>query len=133
MCLHVTTLGKYSAAVISFEHETLFWEKQLLGYHSPKALQWAVFCCACKLLLGLNLFFFAVDWFVQVIAHFGFMWFSTFNNFPTVQIRTYIALGSLYGNYGTVGAFGRIIQQVCISLVLWDLAQIRLPTLQISE
>ena len=43
--LHRQGIGttKYSALVISFEHEDLMWEKQLLGYHTPKALQRAVF------------------------------------------------------------------------------------------
>ena len=43
--LHSQGIGaiKRSALVISFEHENKFWEKQLFGYHSPKALQRAVF------------------------------------------------------------------------------------------
>ena len=43
--LHRDGVGvmRKSALVISFEHENLFWEKQLLGYHTPKALQRAVF------------------------------------------------------------------------------------------
>ena len=36
-------VSKKSAIVIPFEHENLFWEKQLLGYSTPKALQRAVF------------------------------------------------------------------------------------------
>lgn len=42
-------VSKKSAEVIPFEHENLFWEKQLLGYSTPKALQRAVFYC-----IGLN-------------------------------------------------------------------------------
>ena len=43
--LHREGIGvsKKSAMVIPFEHENLFWEKQLLGYCTPKALQRAVF------------------------------------------------------------------------------------------
>ncbi len=43
--LHREGLGvtKNSAIVISSEHEDLFWEKDVLGFKSPKALQRAVF------------------------------------------------------------------------------------------
>ena len=43
--LHREGIGvvKNSAAVISFEDEELFWSSEVFGYHSPKALQRAVF------------------------------------------------------------------------------------------
>lgn len=36
-------VNRKSAEVITIEHENIFWEKQLLGYETPKALQRAVF------------------------------------------------------------------------------------------
>ena len=43
--LHREGIGviKNSAAVILFEDEELFWTSEVFGYHSPKALQRAVF------------------------------------------------------------------------------------------
>ena len=43
--LHKEGIGskKKSAGIIDVEHENMFWEKKLLGYLSPRALQHAVF------------------------------------------------------------------------------------------
>lgn len=45
--LHRQGVGatKNSAAIISTEHEMLFWKKGLFGYDNPKSLQRAVFFC----------------------------------------------------------------------------------------
>ena len=49
--LHRQGIGaiKDSASVISYEHETIFWQKKILGYDTPKTLQKAVF-----FVVGLN-------------------------------------------------------------------------------